>query len=216
MVALEPPVDAVLLRYINRLSDLLFVLARAVESSRAALPEDRVVTSVSVTAVASLDRSRLTASKTARASSCDTRSRMAPHSTSTVPSRRFDRHVPPIARDAFGPILEARRMQRRGVRDGGVDTTAAIGDAVDQHADRGDRVLVDRPRRRSRSASASSVNSTRSSAAGISAMTVRPERAARRRARAAGGAGRSAASWPGWRATSSRRDGDDAGDEITH
>ena len=30
MVALEPAVDAVLLRYINRLSDLLFVLARAV------------------------------------------------------------------------------------------------------------------------------------------------------------------------------------------
>jgi cob(I)alamin adenosyltransferase len=30
MVALEPPPDAVLVRYINRLSDLLFVLARAV------------------------------------------------------------------------------------------------------------------------------------------------------------------------------------------
>jgi cob(I)alamin adenosyltransferase len=30
MVALDPPVDPVLLRYINRLSDLLFVLARAV------------------------------------------------------------------------------------------------------------------------------------------------------------------------------------------
>jgi cob(I)alamin adenosyltransferase len=30
MVALEPPADAVLIRYINRLSDLLFVLARAV------------------------------------------------------------------------------------------------------------------------------------------------------------------------------------------
>jgi cob(I)alamin adenosyltransferase len=30
MVALEPPVDGVLLRYINRLSDLLFVIARAV------------------------------------------------------------------------------------------------------------------------------------------------------------------------------------------
>jgi len=29
MVALDPPVDAVLLRYMNRLSDLLFVLARA-------------------------------------------------------------------------------------------------------------------------------------------------------------------------------------------
>jgi cob(I)alamin adenosyltransferase len=28
MVALEPPVDPVLLRYVNRLSDLLFVLAR--------------------------------------------------------------------------------------------------------------------------------------------------------------------------------------------
>ena len=30
MVALEPPIDPVLLRYVNRLSDLLFVLARAV------------------------------------------------------------------------------------------------------------------------------------------------------------------------------------------
>jgi len=30
MVALTPPVDGVLLRYVNRLSDLLFVLARAV------------------------------------------------------------------------------------------------------------------------------------------------------------------------------------------
>ena len=30
MVALDPPVDGVLLRYINRLSDLLFVIARAV------------------------------------------------------------------------------------------------------------------------------------------------------------------------------------------
>jgi cob(I)alamin adenosyltransferase len=29
MVALDPPIDAVLLRYVNRLSDLLFVLARA-------------------------------------------------------------------------------------------------------------------------------------------------------------------------------------------
>jgi cob(I)alamin adenosyltransferase len=29
MVALEPPIDAVLIRYVNRLSDLLFVLARA-------------------------------------------------------------------------------------------------------------------------------------------------------------------------------------------
>jgi cob(I)alamin adenosyltransferase len=28
MVALAPPIDPVLLRYINRLSDLLFVLAR--------------------------------------------------------------------------------------------------------------------------------------------------------------------------------------------
>jgi len=38
MVALHPPADAVLLRYVNRLSDLLFVMARAV-NHRAALPE---------------------------------------------------------------------------------------------------------------------------------------------------------------------------------
>ena len=38
MVALQPPVDPVLLRYVNRLSDLLFVLARAV-NHRAGVPE---------------------------------------------------------------------------------------------------------------------------------------------------------------------------------
>jgi cob(I)alamin adenosyltransferase len=38
MVALTPPVDAVLVRYINRLSDLLFVLARAA-NHRANAPE---------------------------------------------------------------------------------------------------------------------------------------------------------------------------------
>jgi cob(I)alamin adenosyltransferase len=38
IVALPPPVDAVALRYINRLSDLLFVLARVV-NHRAATPE---------------------------------------------------------------------------------------------------------------------------------------------------------------------------------
>jgi cob(I)alamin adenosyltransferase len=38
IVALTPPVDAVLLRYINRLSDLLFVLARSA-NQRAGVPE---------------------------------------------------------------------------------------------------------------------------------------------------------------------------------
>ena len=38
MVGLEPPVDPVLLRYVNRLSDLLFVLARAV-NHRASVAE---------------------------------------------------------------------------------------------------------------------------------------------------------------------------------
>ena len=38
MVALEPAVDPALLRYTNRLSDLLFVLARAV-NHRAGAPE---------------------------------------------------------------------------------------------------------------------------------------------------------------------------------
>ena len=38
MVSLEPRVDAMLLRYVNRLSDLLFVLARAV-NHRAGMPE---------------------------------------------------------------------------------------------------------------------------------------------------------------------------------
>jgi cob(I)alamin adenosyltransferase len=40
MVALAPAVDAVLLQYVNRLSDLLFVLARVV-NHRAGLPETR-------------------------------------------------------------------------------------------------------------------------------------------------------------------------------
>jgi len=38
MVALDPPADPVLIRYINRLSDLLFVAARAV-NHRAGMPE---------------------------------------------------------------------------------------------------------------------------------------------------------------------------------
>jgi len=38
MVSLQPPVDPVLLRYVNRLSDLLFVMARAA-NHRAVLPE---------------------------------------------------------------------------------------------------------------------------------------------------------------------------------
>jgi cob(I)alamin adenosyltransferase len=38
MVALHPPVDRVLLRYVNRLSDLLFAMARAV-NYRAGDPE---------------------------------------------------------------------------------------------------------------------------------------------------------------------------------
>jgi len=38
IVALDPPVDPILLRYVNRLSDLLFVLAR-VANHRAGVPE---------------------------------------------------------------------------------------------------------------------------------------------------------------------------------
>jgi len=38
MVSLQPPVDAVLLRYVNRLSDLLFVMARAA-NQRSGVPE---------------------------------------------------------------------------------------------------------------------------------------------------------------------------------
>ena len=38
MVALSPPVDPVLIRYVNRLSDLLFVLARVV-NTRGGVPE---------------------------------------------------------------------------------------------------------------------------------------------------------------------------------
>jgi cob(I)alamin adenosyltransferase len=38
IVSLQPPVDAVLVRYINRLSDMLFVLARVV-NQRAGVPE---------------------------------------------------------------------------------------------------------------------------------------------------------------------------------
>jgi cob(I)alamin adenosyltransferase len=38
MVSLQPPVDSVLIRYVNRLSDLLFVLARSA-NHRAGIPE---------------------------------------------------------------------------------------------------------------------------------------------------------------------------------
>ena len=40
MVALDPPVDPVLLRYVNRLSDLLFVMARAVNRRAGAVEAD--------------------------------------------------------------------------------------------------------------------------------------------------------------------------------
>jgi cob(I)alamin adenosyltransferase len=40
MVALPPPVDAVLLRYVNRLSDLLFVAARVVNQRAGAAEEE--------------------------------------------------------------------------------------------------------------------------------------------------------------------------------
>ena len=74
--------------------------------------------------------SRLTASKTARASSCDTRSRIAPHSTSTVPVDRFDRDVPAIAGDPFRAILELRRLLDRAPRDAGARRMAAIGEPL--------------------------------------------------------------------------------------
>jgi cob(I)alamin adenosyltransferase len=38
MVDIQPPVEGVLLRYVNRLSDLLFVMARYV-NHRGAVPE---------------------------------------------------------------------------------------------------------------------------------------------------------------------------------
>jgi cob(I)alamin adenosyltransferase len=40
IVALQPPVDEILIRYINRLSDLLFVMARSI-NHRAGVPETR-------------------------------------------------------------------------------------------------------------------------------------------------------------------------------
>jgi cob(I)alamin adenosyltransferase len=40
MVTLQPPIDEILIRYINRLSDLLFVMARAV-NHRAGVPETK-------------------------------------------------------------------------------------------------------------------------------------------------------------------------------
>ena len=42
MVSLQPAVDLILIRYINRLSDLLFVMARAV-NHRAGAPEITMV-----------------------------------------------------------------------------------------------------------------------------------------------------------------------------
>src|SRR4051812_16363698 len=57
---------------------------------------------------------------------------------------RLNRHVPPIARDPFGTILEARRL---AVGAHGMPRRHIGGDgrAVDQDADRDDQVLVDRP-----------------------------------------------------------------------
>ena len=61
IVSLDPPVDAVLVRYVNRLSDLLFVMARARQPSRRRR-RDRVV-------AMPCRPTFLTASNTARASS---------------------------------------------------------------------------------------------------------------------------------------------------
>ena len=80
---------------------------------------------------AGLHRRVLTASNTARASSCETRSRIAPHSTSTVPVTRLDRDVPAIARDALRPIVEARSAGAdRLLARGALDVTAAIGEPL--------------------------------------------------------------------------------------
>jgi hypothetical protein len=58
------------------------------------------------------------------------------------PVERLDRHVPPIAGDAFGPVLDARRRRVPGARvpgrqDGG------DGRSVDQYASGHDQILVD-------------------------------------------------------------------------
>ena len=118
----------VLLAYVNRLSDLLFVLARVV-NHRGGRAGDRVVMRRAHVA-SRRSRSRLTASKTARASSCDTRSRIAPHSTSVVPVDRLDGDVPAIARDAFGPILEAGRLRDAALGMPRATRTAAIGEPL--------------------------------------------------------------------------------------
>ena len=139
MVSLAPMPDAVLIKYVNRLSDLLFVLARVV-NHRAGRARDRVVSEMFTPA----STARLTASKTARASSCDTRSRIAPHSTSTVPvtvsmaTSQRSRAIPSgrSSKAASGLPASVGRRRRRHGRDRR---------AVDQHADRGDQVLVDRP-----------------------------------------------------------------------
>ena len=118
MVALAPPVDPLLIRYVNRLSDLLFVLARVV-NQRGGVPETRVVARSRRSMSVARDRAS-TASKTARASSCETRSRIAPHSTSVVPvdafrSRRPSgraRSLPADPRNSVGCVAASARECR--------------------------------------------------------------------------------------------------------
>ena len=109
---------------------------------------DRVVRLAAVTSglfrICIVSLSRLTASNTARASSCDTRSRIAPHSTSTVPvtvsiaTSQRSRAMP------SGRSSKLVGLRSTCPRDAGVETYGRDRRAVDQHADRGDQILVDR------------------------------------------------------------------------
>ena len=72
----------------------------------------------------------MTASKIFRASSCETRSRMAPHSTRTRAVDGLDGDVPAVARDAVGPVFERRRLAGAAADCQRGDTNAAIGEPL--------------------------------------------------------------------------------------
>ena len=107
MVTLQPAVDVILIRYINRLSDLLFVMARCGQPSRRRAGNRSGRSAIPLLQV-DLDRVEHGARQFLR----------HPLSNGAAldqcrPGDRLDGHIPPIAGDALRPVLEARRLQRR-------------------------------------------------------------------------------------------------------
>ena len=135
------------IRYVNRLSDLLFVLARVVNhrarrrrkpSGELRVPDQR---QRSRRLDIALDRVEDRARQLLRHALAD-RSALDERSCRVT---RLDRDVPAIARDAFGPIVEAGRVLARASRASGATSHAAIGEPLMSTRTAAIEILVDRP-----------------------------------------------------------------------